>query len=572
VTEKQTIGRYEIVSELGRGGMGVVYKAWEDSLQRFVAIKMLGDQLTHDEIVVQRFLREAKAVADLNHPNIVQVFTVDTHEGRPYFAMEYVEGESLTELIQTAKRVDPKRAVKLLKETAAGLAAAHAKGVVHRDIKPDNIMLTKHGGVKVVDFGVAKIDDPDSKLTATGMAVGTPNYISPEVCLGKDVDARSDLFSLGIVFYEMLAGESPFQADSPIAMMTAVVNSEVPDITTLNSAVDEDVRLILGQMLQKNPAKRYQGCQQLVEDLESYIAGQPPAHAIAAVNDATMQMAVPAGITSKTTQSAPIPGAQAKTNKGAGKADKGIGNARWVLAFLVLFSASAGAWYYYQDQPAGAQPMASSGNSSEVEAIASEGVLEQAQDSLADPPVEVVATQPEQASPEPIVIASLPTTSPVIAAIPVAPQRVGPPKVVVIASGDPAVATMVESVLESALIAADFTVMDEQFFEGLNLGGLNVDLARLGRNVQDNGADILVFADIRHAGERKLTFYGRTEFQKTANMQVRVLSLADKRSLGAPWVSSLEYVPLNASEQARDAASPIAEELVERLQEMLGLE
>ena len=548
MTEKQTIGRYEIVSELGRGGMGVVYKAWEDSLQRFVAIKMLGDQLTHDEIVVQRFLREAKAVADLNHPNVVQVFTVDTHEGRPYFAMEYVEGESLTELIHTAKRVDPKRAVKLLRETAAGLAAAHAKGVVHRDIKPDNIMLTKHGGVKVVDFGVAKIDDPDSKLTATGMAVGTPNYISPEVCLGKGVDARSDLFSLGIVFYEMLAGVSPFNADSPIAMMTAVVNSEVPDITTLNSAVDEHVRLILSQMLQKNPAKRYQGCQQLVEDLESYIAGQPPAHAIAAVNDATLLMAVPAGITSKTTQTSPIQAEHVEANRG-------IGKARWAIALLVLFSASAGAFYYYQEQTDGLQPVVSN----EAEAIA------EVPDS---PPI--VAVIAEEVLPSPVaepVIAS-PATPQVIQT----PVLTGPPKVVVIASGDPAVSTVVESVLENALIAADFVVMDEKFFDGLNLGGLNLDLARLGRNVQANGADILVYADIRQAGERKLTFYGRTEFQKTASMQVRALSLADKRSLGAPWVGSLEYVPLNASDQARDAALPIADELVARLQQTLGSE
>lgn len=576
VAEKRSIGKYEIVSELGRGGMGVVYKAWEESLQRFVAIKMLGDQLTHDATVVQRFLREARAVADLNHPNVVQVFAVDTHEGRPYFAMEYVEGESLTELIQTARRVDPKRAVQLLKETAAGLAAAHAKGVVHRDIKPDNIMLTKHGGVKVVDFGVAKIDDPDTRLTATGMAVGTPNYISPEVCLGKEVDARSDLFSLGIVFYEMLAGESPFKADSPIAMMSAVVNSEVPDITTLNSAVDENIRLILGQMLQKNPARRYQGCQALVEDLESYIAGQPPAHAVAAVNDATLQMPVPANLQSATTQTAPILAGQGQQTDASG----GVGRVGWAVALLLILSAGAAGGYYYQQSDDAAQPLASSSENKQI--------VEPVADLPVDPSVDVATTdgleaQPEQnervaqstsvqpvetevSSPaEAVAIVSLPVPN-IATPPPAAVQAAGPPKVVVIARGDPAVSTVIESVLENALIAADFTVMDEQFFDGLNLGELNIDLARLSSNVLANGADILVYADIRHAGERKLTFYGRTEFQKTASMQIRVLSLADKRSLGAPWVGSLEYVPLNASAQARDAAEPIAQELVTRLQ------
>ena len=192
-----TIGKYEIVAELGRGGMGVVYKAWEESLQRFVAIKMLGDQLINDENLVARFLREARSVADLNHPNLVQVFAVDTHEGRPYFVMEFVEGESLKELIRTSERIHPKRALTLVKEVATGLSVAHDKGVVHRDIKPDNIMLTKHGGVKVVDFGIARVDDQFTKLTQSGMAIGTPKYFSPEVCKGLGVDKRTDIFSMG---------------------------------------------------------------------------------------------------------------------------------------------------------------------------------------------------------------------------------------------------------------------------------------------------------------------------------------------------------------------------------------
>ncbi len=604
MTEREKIGKYEIVSELGRGGMGVVYKAWEESLQRFVAIKMLGDQLTHDEVVVQRFLREARAVADLNHPNVVQVFAVDTHKGRPYFAMEYVEGESLTELIRTSHRVDPHRAVQLLKEAAAGLAASHAKGVVHRDIKPDNIMLTKHGGVKVVDFGVAKIDDPDSKLTATGMAVGTPNYISPEVCLGKEVDARSDLFSLGIVFFEMLAGETPFHADSPIAMMTAVVNAEIPDITTLNSEVDEHIRLILGQMLEKNPARRYAGCQKLVEDLESYAAGQPPAHAIAAVNDATLQMPLPGNIKTAETKTTPTVTAQRRDGSS-------MSMTRWALALLLLVSTGAAAWYLYDGNggfngqaPADllatggprvenqlakeAQPKESESQARPIEtnpeaadSRAPVKTTEQlarelntqpstGQDSgFTNTPVVSIDTKPAETA-----LASKPTELAMLnpAAQP-GPQVnaqnrliTGPPKLVVIAKGDPAVSTMIESVLENTLSAADFTVMDEQFFEGLGRNRSNLSLADIGRAVHANGADVLVFADIRPAGERKLSFYGRTEYQKTANMRVRAVLLAEKRSLGAPWVNSLEYVPLNAQDQARDAAQPIADELVERLQ------
>ncbi|MGK7297173.1 MAG: protein kinase domain-containing protein [Candidatus Wenzhouxiangella sp. M2_3B_020] len=273
------IGPFEIVEELGRGGMGVVYKAREESLQRFVAIKMLGHPLVDNDSVVQRFMREARAVADLNHPNLVQVFRVDKHEQQPYFAMEYVEGESLKTLIQRERRMQPTRALQILKEVAMGLAAAHEKGVVHRDIKPENIMLTKYGGVKVVDFGIARVDEPGTRLTTTGVGLGTPSYLSPEVCMSQDVDQRSDIFSLGVVLFEMLTGETPFKSDSPFELMTKVVEAKVPDIKTLNPNVDEGIRKILAKMIAKRPKLRYQKCDELISDIEDYRAGRMPRYA-----------------------------------------------------------------------------------------------------------------------------------------------------------------------------------------------------------------------------------------------------------------------------------------------------
>ena len=270
------IGNYEIVSELGRGGMGVVYKAREESLQRFVAIKMLGNQLVGNESVALRFMREARAVADLNHPNLVQVFRVDRHEDQPYFVMEYVEGESLKRLIQREDKMQPLRALQILKEVAAGLAAAHDKGVVHRDIKPENIMLTKYGGVKVVDFGIARVEEPGTRLTTTGMGLGTPSYLSPEVCLSQDVDQRSDIFSLGVVLFEMLTGDIPFKSDSPFELMTKVVEARVPDIKALNPNVDDGARQILAKMIAKRPRLRYQNCNELISDIEDYQAGRVP--------------------------------------------------------------------------------------------------------------------------------------------------------------------------------------------------------------------------------------------------------------------------------------------------------
>jgi len=285
--ERKRIDCYEIVEELGRGGMGVVFKAFEESLNRHVAIKMLGDQLTPDESLAARFMREARAVADLNHPNLVQVFRVDRHEGQPYFVMEYVEGESLKELIQRERQIPTARAFRILNEVGGGLSAAHEKGVVHRDIKPENIMLTRYGGVKVVDFGIARVEEPGTRLTTTGMGLGTPNYLSPEVLLTQEVDQRSDIFSLGVVLFEMLTGDVPFRSESPFEMMTKVVEARIPDIKALNPNVDDGARMILAKMIAKRPKQRYQSCRELTGDVEDYLAGRVPRWASASpVTDA----------------------------------------------------------------------------------------------------------------------------------------------------------------------------------------------------------------------------------------------------------------------------------------------
>jgi serine/threonine-protein kinase len=339
------IGRYTIVSELGRGGMGVVYKAWEESLQRHVAIKMLADQYAEDESVVARFMREARAVADVHHANIVQVFCVDTHDGQPYFVMEYVEGESLGDCIERENKLHPRKAVSMLKEAASGLAAAHARGVVHRDIKPANLMLSRHGNVKVVDFGIARVEGPETKLTATGMAMGTPAYLSPEVCLAKSVDQRSDIFSLGVVLYEMLTGETPFNADSPLALMSKVVEARIPDLLELDGEIDPALYAILKVMLAPEPHNRYADCHQLMADLDDYLAGQTPRHAGKAgtgpaedvPEEATMAMATPAVGQLQKPHSAPV-------NTGQKRSGKGLILAA-VAGVLILGGASAASWW-----------------------------------------------------------------------------------------------------------------------------------------------------------------------------------------------------------------------------------
>ncbi|MEZ5460331.1 protein kinase [Dokdonella sp.] len=268
---KTRLGHYDIVSELGRGGMGVVYKGHESSLNRYVAIKVLADSLAHDEGVKERFLREARSMAALNDPYIIQIYYIGDDEGQTFFVMEFVEGESLGTLLKREHKVAAGPAAKIIYQTALGLATAHDKGVIHRDIKPGNLMVSSRGTIKIADFGIALSNqDLSNKLTSTGEFVGTPGYLSPEVCLGKKVDQRSDIFSLGIVFFEMLAGRMPFTDESPLGLMLEVVRAEIPDVRELNKEVDEQIAWILSKMIAKEPEDRYQSCHELAEDLAAH--------------------------------------------------------------------------------------------------------------------------------------------------------------------------------------------------------------------------------------------------------------------------------------------------------------
>lgn len=268
---KTHLGHYEIVAELGRGGMGVVYKGFEPALNRFVAIKELSPSLAHDPQLVERFLREARSMAALNDPHIIQIYFIGQENGQPFFVMEFVEGESLSGLLKREGRLQPEVALKILHQTAQGLATAHDAGVIHRDIKPGNLMLSARGQVKIADFGIAlATQDLSKKLTSTGEFVGTPGYLSPEVCLGKPVDQRSDIFSLGIVLFEMLSGKTPFTDESPLGLMLEVVKADIPDVRQLNDAVDPQAAATLAKMLAKDPADRFQNCHDLAAALQAH--------------------------------------------------------------------------------------------------------------------------------------------------------------------------------------------------------------------------------------------------------------------------------------------------------------
>jgi non-specific serine/threonine protein kinase len=249
-----TISHYRILEKLGEGGMGVVYKAQDLRLERLVALKFLPPDLDDASEAKQRFITEARAASALNHPNVATVYDIGESEQRSFIAMELVEGETLKSRLK-AERLSIEQVKAMSLQIAEGLQAAHAKGIVHRDIKPDNLLLTRDGHVKIMDFGVAKVSNGGG-MTRTGTTVGTLAYMSPEQLVAEDVDNRSDLWSFGVVLYEMLTGELPFRRGSEAAIIYEILNRDPTPLEVHRSDVPPTLRAVISQLLQKDPAAR----------------------------------------------------------------------------------------------------------------------------------------------------------------------------------------------------------------------------------------------------------------------------------------------------------------------------
>jgi serine/threonine protein kinase/Tfp pilus assembly protein PilF len=272
--DKTIAGKYIILSELGRGGMGVVYKAKDTRLKRMVALKFLPVELTHDPESKERFIHEAQAAASLSHPNICTIHETDEAEGKSFITMEYIEGQSVKEKVKQGRLVQ-EEALEISLRVAEGLKAAHEKGVIHRDVKSANIMVTEKGQAKIMDFGLAKMIG-GTLITKEATTMGTVAYMSPEQARGQAVDKRTDIWSLGIVLYEMLTGQLPFKGEHEQSMIFSILNDEPKLTRDLGAEISPELEQVIATALKKNPDERYQHIGEMLDDLRSIAQGIAP--------------------------------------------------------------------------------------------------------------------------------------------------------------------------------------------------------------------------------------------------------------------------------------------------------
>jgi serine/threonine protein kinase len=264
----ERIGAYRVDGVIGAGGMGIVYRAFDEALQRLVALKTLLPALTADPDFVARFKREAQSAAALNHSNITQIYSIGQEGPTPFFAMELIHGRSLESIVKERGPLDSLEAARYIQQAANGLRHAAQKNLIHRDVKPSNLMLAEDGVVKITDFGLAKPGQSQTQLTATGEVLGSPGYISPEQAQGSALDPRSDIYSLGATFYHLVTGKLPFDAPTPVAMIIRHMKDSLRPPRAVNPAVPYPISAVIQRMMAKRPGERFPDYEALLHELE----------------------------------------------------------------------------------------------------------------------------------------------------------------------------------------------------------------------------------------------------------------------------------------------------------------
>ncbi|MEI6626307.1 MAG: Stk1 family PASTA domain-containing Ser/Thr kinase [Thermoleophilia bacterium] len=319
-------GRYRIVGRLGQGGMARVFLAQDESLHRQVAVKVLADRHSDDPHFIERFQREARAAARLNHPNIVQVYDQSQTAGMSYIVQEYVEGETLKDLIRRESPIEPRRAITIGLQILAALRVAHQQGVIHRDVKPQNILVQPDGKIKVADFGIASAGD--TEMTEAGSIVGTAQYLAPEQARGLPVGPPADLYAVGIVLYEMLSGRVPFEGEAAVTVAMRHVQEAPEALTDRNPLVPVALESVVMRALSKDPTQRYQSADQMGIELDRVRQGLPISDETAVIGAATIAMTQ---LASETLVAPPLPPREAPPTRGGNPNRKRL----WILLIIV---------------------------------------------------------------------------------------------------------------------------------------------------------------------------------------------------------------------------------------------
>ncbi|HID97534.1 MAG TPA: serine/threonine protein kinase [Thermodesulfobacteriaceae bacterium] len=582
------IGGFKLERELGRGGMGVVYKAHELSLNRKVALKILSERLSSDEDFVRRFKREARVVAALNHPNIVQILSYGEEKGLYYFAMEYVSGTDLGQILEEKGKIPLDGALSITAQVADALGEAAARGVVHRDLKPSNIMIDSMGRTKVTDFGIASFKDADARLTRTGMFLGTPEFSSPEQVAGEPLDVRSDIYSLGAVLYKMLSGELPVTGKSPVAVVARVMTEPVRPIRQVNPSVPDPVCDLIEKMMARDINERFQspgevltaihGCvDQLKSETPLTRSNLKEALAVTApesrFRDRARAVGAAAGIAAavlfavwavdaffnrgevpvepekiKSEKSVAEPPSSTVTDAGHTEKTVETAEAPKTTVSQETRAEEIAAGYAEEDAvqervgPDTVAPKAAVGQETHEDRTGSE----KNETVTAEPPVMLAKVRQEAPLPE-------------------------VPLVLTIVSGDANLVPFVRNYIESAVMGSGLKVTSitdiPVLVEKMQMGNMPITWHDIEHYVPTDKANILLLAEIQKTGSTELYYYGRYQELITTSFSIRAVDTSTGTAAGNPVTGTARFTGLNMDEELSSAVKSSAGKMGIRIRE-----
>ena len=534
------IGSWVLQREIGRGGMGSVFEAQHVSLHIRAAVKVLSPGLESEESFRRRFQREAEFQAQLRHPNVARVLDHLEDGGHWFLIIDYLERGSLGDLLARGEPVSRPQALEWTRQALAGLGDAHAHGIVHRDIKPANLLLGGNGEIVVADFGIARGDGAVG-LTTTGAVVGTPHYMSPEqIVTPEKVDRRSDIYSLGIVLYEMLAGRKPFDAPSQFAVLQAQVSAPPPPLRAIDPSISPQLEAVVMRALSKNPEDRYGDCASMARDLES--APQAPAAGGGTIHASVLFHPQPI---EKPGGSSP---GEVRDQKRRAYRRRLITCAVATLAAAALF-----AFHIAKRDPPADDPVLHETSATAIGTMPPQPIQPQPQPPM-QPKLRGQLQSPLPPQPQPQPPTSAPVSPPpnAMPAPMLLPER---PRIAVIGTGDdPLLAAALEQEMEHRL-APD--VADEQaepeISKLLHDKGANVGVQELGASLLKSGFHILVLLRVEKGESRTKNIQGIDGSIKESRMRLSAYMLPTRRTIGSGWTEGAEYTELSAGATARKA-------------------